>query len=61
MPRFERPLCSIEELHEQQLGVFESMARSDVGVVIPAALHYCAEHDVVAPAWLVKASADLLC
>jgi len=61
VPRFERPLCSIEELHEQQLGVFESMARSDVGVVIPAALHYCAEHDVVAPAWLVKASADLLC
>jgi hypothetical protein len=61
VPRFERPFCSIEELHEQQLGVFESMARSDVGVVIPAALHYCAEHDVVAPAWLVKASADLLC
>ena len=61
MSRFERPYRSIEELHETQLDDFETMSRSGVAVAIPAALHYCAEYGLSAPAWLVSASADLLC
>ena len=60
MPR-KLPPYSIEALHERQLSVFKSMAQSDVGVAIPAALHYCAMRNIAAPAWLVKASANLLC
>ena len=61
MPRFERPFRSIEEFHETQLDDFETMFRSGVAVAIPAALHYCAEYGLGAPAWLAKASADFLC
>jgi hypothetical protein len=61
MSRLDGPYCSIEELHETQLNDFESMFRSGVAVAIPAALHYCAEYGLGAPAWLVKASVDLLC
>ena len=60
MSRLDGPYCSIEELHETQLNDFEAMLRSGVAVAIPAALHYCAEYGLGAPAWLVKASADLL-
>jgi hypothetical protein len=61
MSRLDGPYCSIEELHETQLNDFEAMFRSGVAVAIPAALHYCAEYELGAPAWLVKASAELLC
>src|ERR1019366_7469061 len=37
------------------------MFRSGVAIAIPAAADYCAEHGLAAPAWLVNASADLLC
>ncbi len=61
MPRFERPFRSIEELHETQLDDFETMFRSGSDLAIPAAIHYCATHDLFPPAWLTKASDDSLC
>jgi hypothetical protein len=61
VPRFERPYYSIEELHETKLDDLETMFRAGVAVAVPAAAHYCAEHGLVAPAWLTKASADLFC
>jgi hypothetical protein len=61
MPRFERPFRSIEELHETQLDDFETMFRSGSAMAIPAAIHYCAAHGLVPPAWLTKATDDLLC
>ena len=61
MPRFERPFRSIEELHETELDEFETMFRSGSVVAVPAAADYCTVHGLVAPAWLTKASDDLLC
>jgi hypothetical protein len=61
MPRLERPSCSIEELHETQLDNFEAMLRAGVAMTTPAAADYCAQHGLIAPAWLTKASAELFC
>jgi len=61
MPRLERPSCSIEELHETQLDNFEAMLRAGVAMATPAAADYCAQHGLIAPAWLTKASAELFC
>jgi hypothetical protein len=48
VPRPDHPFRSLKKLHETQLNDFEAMFRSGVALAIPAALHYCAEHDVVA-------------
>jgi hypothetical protein len=61
VPRFERPFRSIEELHETELDILETMFRSGSVVAVPAAADYCTVHGLVAPAWLTKASDDLLC
>jgi hypothetical protein len=61
VPRFERPFRSIEELYETQLDDFEIMYRLGSALAVQAAVHYCAKHSLVAPAWLTKASDDSLC
>lgn len=61
MPRSDHPYRSLKKLHETQLNNFEAMFRTGAAMAIPAAVHYCAEHGLVAPAWLTKASADLFC
>ena len=61
MPRPDNPFRSLKKLHESQLSDFEAMFRAGVVMAIPAAVDYCAEHGLVAPAWLTKASAKLFC
>ena len=61
MPHPDHPFRSLKKLHETQLNDFEAMFRAGAAVAIPAAVHYCAEHGLVAPAWLTKASANLFC
>lgn len=61
MAIFERPFRSIEELYETRLAELEKMYRSGIDLAVAAAADYCAVHDIVAPAWLTKASADLHC
>jgi len=61
MPHPDHPFRSLKKLHETQLNDFEAMFRTGAAMAIPAAVHYCAEHGLVAPAWLTKASADLFC
>jgi hypothetical protein len=56
MPRFERPFNSIEELHEIELDHLKTMFDSGVAVAVPAALHYCVEHGLDAPPWLMGAA-----
>jgi hypothetical protein len=52
---------SLKKHHETELKKLKAMFRAGAAVAIPAAVHYCAEHGLVAPAWLTKASADLFC
>jgi hypothetical protein len=61
MPHPDHPFRSLKKLHETQLNDFEAMFRAGAAMAIPAAVHYCAEHGLVAPAWLTKASAELFC
>ena len=61
MLRPKRPFRSLTEVHNFQLGCFETMAGSGVVVAIAAALHYCRQHDLEAPRWVVAAADDLLC
>lgn len=61
MPRPDHPFRSLKKFHETKLNNFEAMFRAGVAMAIPAAAHYCAEHGLVAPAWLTNASAELFC
>ena len=61
MPHPDHPFRSLKKFYETQLNEFKAMFEAGVAVAIPAAVHYCAEHDLVAPAWLTKASANLFC
>src|SRR5450756_692729 len=61
VPRPDHPFRSLKKLHETQLNDFEAMFQSGVALAVPAAAHYCAEHGLVAPAWLTKTSAELFC
>jgi len=61
MPRLARPVNSIEGFHAREIDHLATMVRSDVAVAVPAALNYCAEHQLPAPAWLLEAATDLLC
>jgi hypothetical protein len=61
MPGLDRPFLSLEALHETRLDDFKEMYRSGGAMAVPAALDYCAQHGLVAPAWLANASADLFC
>ena len=54
----ERPFNSLDELHETQLEYFKMML--DTGVAVPAAMHYCTEHGLNAPPWLMRAATDLI-
>lgn len=56
-----RPFASIDDLHASELACFEMMARSGVSVAVPAALHYCVEHQLNAPSWLLPAATDMHC
>jgi hypothetical protein len=40
---------------------FERMVSAGVTVGVPAALHYCVEHQVKVPPWLARAALHLLC
>src|SRR5665213_274738 len=61
VPHSSNSFRSLEKHHETELKTFKAMFRAGVAVAIPAAVHYCAEHGLVAPAWLTNASADLFC
>jgi hypothetical protein len=61
VPEFDRPFHSLEELHQSKLNNFEKMSRLGAPLGIPAAADYCAEHSLVAPAWLTNAAAEWLC
>lgn len=51
----------LSDLHVEYLGVLCSMDRMGADIAVPAALHYCAKHNVSPPEWLVKRASDLLC
>lgn len=61
MPSFSEPNHALEEFDRREMKNFERMVQASVMVGVPAALHYCAKHEVSVPAWLVRAALDLLC
>jgi hypothetical protein len=48
---------SLEEFHRRSLEWLEAMFRGGSAIAIPAAIQYCAKHRLIAPAWLVTATA----
>ena len=56
-----RPFSSLKALDETELEYLKIMAQSRVAVAVPAALHYCAKHQLEAPQWLLAAATELLC
>src|SRR6266511_2008123 len=61
MASLSQPNSAVEEFDRLELESFQNMVQAGVVVAVPAALHYCAEHEISAPAWLIKAALDLLC
>lgn len=61
MPMHDRPFSSLKALDETELEYFKLMTQSRVAVAVPAALHYCAKHELDAPRWLAVAAMELLC
>jgi hypothetical protein len=58
MPRYDGPSRSIEDLDKAQLEIYRRMFHAELGVA--AALHYCTEHDLDAPRWLITAATELI-
>ena len=56
-----RPFASIRDIHDSELACLEAMIQSGVAVAVPAALHYCTEHQLSAPSWLLPAAMEMLC
>jgi hypothetical protein len=56
-----RPNEALEGIHRRELELFRRIVEAGVMIGVPAALHYCDEHKVNAPAWLVKAALHVLC
>jgi hypothetical protein len=52
---------SLEEHYARELSHLATMVRSGVAVAVPAALNYCAEHELWAPPWLLQSATDLVC
>jgi hypothetical protein len=61
MSRSEEPNHALEEFHRREMELFARMVEADITLGVPAAMHYCAEHELSVPPWLLKASLDLLC
>jgi hypothetical protein len=51
----------ISTFHDMELEKLQKAHESGVIIAVPAALHYCHEHDRVPPPWLIQAALDLLC
>lgn len=58
MPRYDGPSRSIEDLDKAKLETYRQMFHAELGVA--AALHYCTEHDLDAPRWLIRAATELV-
>jgi hypothetical protein len=58
MPRYDGPSRSIEDLDAAKLETYRRMFHAELGVA--AALHYCTEHDLDAPRWLITAATELI-
>ena len=56
-----RPFRSIEELHQREMDYLKRMWDSGFTIAVPAALHYCNEHRLNVPPWLLKAALDAHC
>ena len=61
MSSSEEPNHALAAFHRREMDLFERMVEADITLGVPAALHYCSEHGLPVPAWLVKAALDLLC
>ena len=61
MARYSRPFASLEQLHANELACLETMAQSGVQLVVPAALHYCIQHELTPPPWLLPTVTEMLC
>lgn len=61
MPVASRPFASFSALHEHELARLETMAKSGVALAVPAALHYCVQHQLSPPPWLLPATTEMLC
>jgi hypothetical protein len=61
MPVASRPIASFSALHEHELARLETMAQSGVALAVPAALHYCVQHQLSPPPWLLPATTEMLC
>jgi hypothetical protein len=48
-------------LREEELERLKKALDAGVVLAVPAALHYCREHELQAPAWAIQAALDLLC
>jgi hypothetical protein len=61
MSNSEEPNHALAAFHRREMDLFERMVGADITLGVPATLHYCSEHGLPVPEWLVKAALDLLC
>src|SRR5438128_69976 len=61
MSNSKEPNHALAAIHRREMDQFERMVEAGITLGVTAALHYCSEHGLPVPAWLVKAAVDLLC
>ena len=61
MSNLENRNHALEAFDRREMELFKRMVEAGIPLGVPAALHYCSEHCLSVPQWLVKAALDLLC